>query len=70
MAVSSSRKRKRVVLSLENKLCILDRLAKEEKATKIAREFGSGNSTITDLKKKECLSRRCSLFLYLRKNVK
>ena len=50
MAASSSRNCKQVVLSLENKLCILDRLAKDEKATKIAREFGIGNSMITDLK--------------------
>ena len=38
---------------LENKLSILDRLAKGEKATKVASEFGIGNSTVTDLKKKE-----------------
>ena len=40
----------RVVLSLENKLSILDRLAKGEKATKVASEFDIGNSTVTDLK--------------------
>ena len=51
--MAASRKRKRVVLSLENKLCILDRLAKGEKATSIASEFGIGNSTVTDLKKNE-----------------
>lgn len=47
----ASRKRKRVVLTLENKLSILDRVANSEKMTKLAKEFGVGNSTITDLKK-------------------
>ena len=46
MAASMCRKRKRVVLSLENKL----RLAKGEKGTKVASEFGIGNSMVTDLK--------------------
>ena len=41
------------VLSLANKLSTLDRLAKGEKATEVASEFGIGNSTVTDLKKKE-----------------
>ena len=50
MAASACKKRKRV-LSLENKLSILDRLAKGEKATKVASEFGIGKSTVTDLKK-------------------
>ena len=52
-AASTRRKRKRVVLSLENKLSILNRLAKGEKGTKVASEFGIGNSMVTDLKKKE-----------------
>ena len=52
-AMAACRKRKRVVLTLENKLSILDRLAKGEKASKIASEFGIGNSTVTDLKKNE-----------------
>ena len=51
MAASMCGKCKLVVLSLENKLSILDRLAKGEKATKVASEFGIGNSTVTDLKK-------------------
>ena len=46
-------KRKRVVLSLENKIVILDRLAKGERATKLATEFGIGNATIIDVKKNE-----------------
>ena len=46
MAASTRRKRKSVVLSLENKL----RLAKGERGTKVASEFGIGNSTVTDLK--------------------
>ena len=53
MAASTCRKRKQVVPSLENKLSILNRLAKGEKATKVAGEFGTGNSTVTDLKKNE-----------------
>ena len=53
MAASTRRKCKRVVLLLENKLSILNRLAKSEKGTKVASEFGIGNSTVTDLKKNE-----------------
>ena len=51
MAASTCRKHKQVVLLLENKLSILNRLAKGEKGTKVASEFGIGNSTVTDLKK-------------------
>ena len=50
MAASTRRKRKRVVPSLENKSSILNRLAKGKKGTKVASEFGIGNSTVTDLK--------------------
>ena len=46
-------KRKRVVLSLGNKLTILDRLAQGEMMTKLAKEYNVGNSTLTDLKKNE-----------------
>ena len=53
VAASTCSKCKRVVLSLENRLSILNRLAKGEKATKVASEFGIGNSTVTDLKKNE-----------------
>ena len=53
MAASMCRKCEQVVLSLENKLSLLDRLAIGEKVTKVASEFGIGNSTVTDLKKKE-----------------
>ena len=49
MATSTCRKREQVVLSLENKLSILNRLAKGKRVTKIASEFGIGNSTMTDL---------------------
>ena len=52
-AASTCSKRKRVALSLENKLSILDRLAKGDKATKVASKFGIGNSMVTDLKKNE-----------------
>ena len=47
---------KRVVLSLENKLCILDRLAKGEIETNIASEFGIGNSTVKQLANSSILS--------------
>ena len=72
MAVSTCRQCKRVVLSLENKLSILDRLAKGEKATKVAGEFGIGNSMVTDLKKNESrirsfVSSMESLSVYVRK---
>ena len=53
MATGSCRKRKRVVLSLENKLAILDRLEKGETKTKLAKEFSVANSTLTGLKKNE-----------------
>ena len=53
MAASTCRQHKQVVLSLENELCILDRIAKGEKATKVGGEFGIGNSMVTDLKKNE-----------------
>ena len=45
----------RVVLLLENKLCILNRPAMGEKATKPASEFGIGNSTVTDLLKESII---------------
>ena len=56
MAASTCRKRKRFVLSLENKLCILDRFAKGERATNIASEFGIGNSTVKQLANSSILS--------------
>ena len=40
-------------MSLENKIVILDRLAKGERAIKLATEFSIGNATITNLKKNE-----------------
>ena len=46
-ASATSRKRKQI------KICILDRLAKGERATKLATEFGIGNTMVTDLKKNE-----------------
>ena len=52
MAASMHRKHKQVVLSLENKLSILNRLAKGEKGTKVASEFGIGNSTVSDLRRR------------------
>ena len=46
VAASTCSKCKQVVLSLENKLSILNRLAKGEKATKVASEFGTGTSMV------------------------
>ena len=42
-------KHMRVVLSLENKLTILDRLTQGEMMTKLAKEYNVGNSTLIDL---------------------
>ena len=66
MAASMCRKCKQVVPSLENKLSILNRLAKSEKATKVAGEFGIGNSTVTYVKKNES---RIRLFISLMKSL-
>ena len=46
-----SRKRKRVVLTLEKKLSILHRLKSGETQGKVAIEYGVGRSTIGDIKK-------------------
>lgn len=46
-----SGKRKRVVLSLGDKVKILKRLKNGEAGTKLAVEFGVGKSTISDIKK-------------------
>ena len=46
-------KRKRVVLSLESKLAILDRLKFGATQAKLAEEYGVGKSTIADIKKSE-----------------
>ena len=42
-------KRKRVVLSLETKLTILDRNSKGESQVKLATEYGIGTSTVEDI---------------------
>ena len=51
--VTRNMKRVRVVLSLENKLTILDRLAQGEIMTKLAKEYNIGNTTLTALEKNE-----------------
>lgn len=43
--------RKRVVLSIEKKLEILDRLSKGESQAFLSFEYGIGKSTVADLKK-------------------
>ena len=45
-------KRKHVVLSIEEKKTIIERLNKGETASMLAREYNLGRSTITDIKKK------------------
>ena len=50
---SSSCKRKCVVLTLEQKQAILDRLKKGESQEKLASEYGAGRSMISDIKKSE-----------------
>jgi len=50
---SSSRKRERVVLTLEQKLAILDCLKKGESQEKLASDNGAGRSTISYIKKNE-----------------
>ena len=47
---SSSKKRKRVVLTLEDKLAILDQLKAGPTQEKLAKQFGIGRSTVHDLK--------------------
>ena len=44
--------RKRKVLSLEDKLTILDHMSKGERQVDLALEFGVGLSTVADLEKK------------------
>jgi len=44
-------KRKRIVLSIEDKLSICTRTSKGEKPASLAREFGLGKSMVTDIPK-------------------
>ena len=53
MASSRTVKRKRVVLSIETKLAILDKVAKGATQSDLAREYNIGRSTVTDLKRNE-----------------
>lgn len=46
-----SQKRKRVVLSLQQKTDIVERLKKGESGNNIALEYGIGTSTVSDIKK-------------------
>ena len=47
--MATASKRKRVVLSLELKLEILDRLSKGETQSHLAIEYGIGKTTVFDL---------------------
>ena len=53
MATAKMAKRRRVVLTLENKLAIIDRLKKGATQEKLASKYGVGCSTIDDIKKSE-----------------
>ena len=44
-------KRKRIVLCIEDKLCICNRASKGEKPASLARELKIGKSTVTDILK-------------------
>ena len=44
-------KRKKVVLTIQQKLEILDKLNAGQSGTSIAHEYGIGNATVTDIKK-------------------
>ena len=73
MAASTCRKCKLVFLSLENKLSILDRLAKGEKATELASEFWYRQFYI-DCSKEEGVENSIirlvdGIFLYVQKNI-
>ena len=50
---NTDRKRKRVVLSIESKLTVLDSVAKGVGYSELCEKFGIGKSTITTLKKNE-----------------
>ena len=53
MASCPSQKRRRVVLTLEQRLIILERLKKGTTQEELAGEYGVGRSTIGDIKKSE-----------------
>ena len=50
---NTDRKRKRVVLSIESKMTVLDSVAKGVGFSELTEKFGIGKSTITTLKKNE-----------------
>ena len=52
-AKCSSKKRKHVVLTLDDKRAILDRLKSGTTQEKLAAEYGVGHSTIGDIKKNQ-----------------
>ena len=51
--MATASKRKRVVLSLETKLEILNRLPKGESQAHLASKYGIGKTTVFDLKQNE-----------------
>ncbi|KAK9744533.1 CENP-B N-terminal DNA-binding domain [Popillia japonica] len=53
MALSSVSKRKQKFITIESKVEILNRLAKGESATSLAKFYHVGKSTITDIKNKK-----------------
>lgn len=53
MSGTNNQKRKRVVLSLKDKVEIINQLKKGEAGKVLADRFGVGAATITDIKKKQ-----------------
>ena len=66
IANSNSKKRTRVVLTLENKLAIVDRLKAGTTQKKLAEEYGIGRSTVGNLKKNED---RIRLFAFMMESL-
>lgn len=52
MSENRGQKRKRVVLSLVDKITIIQRLRKGDTASRIALDYGIGRTTLNDVKKK------------------
>lgn len=58
-------KRKHVTLSIEQKAAILDKLKRNVSGKQLAREYGVGTSTISDIKKNSCKIERYNIFMFI-----
>ena len=63
-------RRKRIVLSIEKKLEILDRLSKGESQAFLSFEYGIGKSTVADLKENPYLCGKYEFTLHIHKKHK